>query len=501
MRRQRLVIAAMLALAAFAWLPAHAENYQILNESLDANHYGYTVLRVWGSHREMGRAIGRAFAQELTDFTPQLRAFPSYDSIRNLVGSAAWPSEMEDEIAGMVEGVKAGVPSSGLDALDLKALNAFSDWGYGIACRSHSSWGHFVQAPVKTISTRRLDFETPFSLALHHVVVAFEPDDGSVRWVNLAWPGFVSVVTGVNEHGTVVSLHDFNSTMVAGSGVTFRSVAARQALTTPRSATLGDQRDEAQNILGNMRVATGTFINYFAPSGEGGVFTCAPGSPCGAARRPQSDYFGGDVLITANSQTDGRSVPGGAEFIDAYYRQGGVKDLASHFGLMGSTGLHLLSVAYRDESDMTLWVNGRGRSDRLELEWSGLFSAATNSTGHADAGTSQPVDGSTPPSSTSDSGTTGTTDSGTTGTTTLPQPPATSGDAVAVGPDASPASTGDSGDSGDTASPSPSTGSRTTTGTPTTGTVGTGCSTSGAPLVALACATPVAVAFHRRRHR
>ncbi|MBI5543385.1 MAG: hypothetical protein HY901_05820, partial [Deltaproteobacteria bacterium] len=120
---------------------------------------------------------------------------------------------------------------------------------------------------------------------------------------------------------------------------------------------------------------------------------CSSGSGCGAARRPQADYFGGEVLITANAQTTGHSVPSGAEFIDSYYRQGGTKDLASHFGLMGTSGLHLMSVAYRGEEDMTFWVNGRGRTDRLELEWDELFGQAPV---RPDAGVAGP-DASSPP--------------------------------------------------------------------------------------------------------
>jgi hypothetical protein len=366
---------------------AGAENFQVLQDSTDASHQGYTVVRVWGTHREMGRAVGKAFAAEIDAFLPKLRSTPNYPAIRTLVASTVWSPQLEDEIAGIVDGVKAGVPASTLDAVDVKALNSFSDWSYGVACRSHSAWGHFVQAPVKTLSTRRLDFGTPFDLALHHVVYAFEPSDGSPRWVNLSWPGVVTVITGVNAQGTLSSLHDFNSGTVSGSGLTFRSVAARRALTEPDAATLDGQRDQATSLLGALRVATGTFINFFAPEGHGAVYTCAAGAACGAPRRPQSDYYSGDVLVTANAQTTGHSVPSGAEFIDAYYAQGGVKTLESHFSLMGTTGLHLLSLAYRGAGDMSIWVNGRGRSDRLELEWKDLFPAAPAG---PDAGTVEP---------------------------------------------------------------------------------------------------------------
>ncbi|MBI5544851.1 MAG: hypothetical protein HY901_13255, partial [Deltaproteobacteria bacterium] len=254
---------------------ARAENFEILEDRTNSQNHGYTVIRVWGTHFEMGQAIGRAFAQELHDFMPELRAVQGYSSVRSLVANAVWPAEVEEEIQGMVAGVKAGVPSSTIDAIDLKALNSFSDWSYGVACRSHSTWGGRVQAPVKTLSTRRLDFSTPFDFMLHHVVYAFEPADGSARWVNLSWPGAVTVVTAVNQHGTQASLHDYNSGMLSGSGLTFRSVAARRALTEPTATSLGDQRAQAQSVLGALKIATGTFINLFLPEGHGGVFTCS----------------------------------------------------------------------------------------------------------------------------------------------------------------------------------------------------------------------------------
>jgi len=134
-----------------------------------------------------------------------------------------------------------------------------------------------------------------------------------------------------------------------------------------------------------MDVACSSFINYYVPEGQGGVFTCQTGGPCGQLRVPQSDYFNGDVILTTNSQTDGHSMPSDDGFMDPYYQQGGTKTLQTHWDLMGQSGLHLMAVEYRADEDMTIWVNGRGRSDRLELEWSELF-PATQPDGGTDAG-------------------------------------------------------------------------------------------------------------------
>ncbi len=375
---------------------ALAQNYQILSQDLDANRHGVTVIRVWGSHRDMGYAMGAAFADDIIEGLRQVQSLAgaNYSQLRQGMGLSSWPvSGIADELSGMVEGVKSIRPAATLDATDLMILNTFSDWGY--ACRSHSCWGRYVQAPVKTLSTRRLDFGTPFPAVLHHVLCAWDPSDGSPRFANLAWPGYVAVITGVNEYGTLVSLHDFNSDVALQNGVVPRSIATRLALTGFSNIALPEQLAWAEGQLSSIDVATGTFINYYAPEGYAGVFTCPPGAPCGTARRPQPDYLFGEAIMTTNSQTDGHTTPGGGAFMYDYYNNGSIpKDLASHYDLMGHSGLHLLSLAYRGRGDMTIWFEGRadtGVTPRVELEWSELFQAAQQD-GGTDAGPDGGVD-------------------------------------------------------------------------------------------------------------
>ncbi len=382
-------------------LSAWAQNYEILDQRLDAERHGYTVIRVWGSNYEMGYALGAAFAGEIETGWAQIKdeLGAQYTLVRTAIQSTTWlPEGIEDEIAGILAGVKSIRPNADMDELDVKVMNTFSDWAYYSGCRSHSCWGSFVQDPVETLSTRRLDYDTPFDMALHHVLCAWDPDDGSVRWVNLAWPGYVTVITGVNAHGTVASLHDFGSGASFPNGAVCRSVATRHILTGMDPIPLDQHREWARQELADMDVACSSFINYYAPEGLGGVFTCAEGGSCGQLRLPQPDYFNGEVLITTNSQTAGHSVPGGGEFMHDYYQQGGPKDLQSHFDLMGTSGLHLMSVEVRGPGDMTIWFHGRGLADRIEVAWSELFPGVSPDGGPQDAGTQdggQPSDGDT----------------------------------------------------------------------------------------------------------
>lgn len=387
----------MAGLVAVLWAglvaPAAAQHHEILDQRLDANRQGYTVIRVWGTHYEMGHGMGVALAEDIvTLWNDVLEDYGHlYDLGRNLTEQTAWlPAEIEDELAGIVDGVKSVVPEADFDVVDLKMANILSsDLAYFSGCRSHACWGSRVSSPVKTLATRRLDFGTPFPSALHHVLCAWDPADGSVRWVNMGWPGMVTVVTAVNAYGTQVSTHDFGGASIF-EGVVPRVVATRYVLTGMGDVPLDEHLDWAQTELDAVDVATGSFLNYFAPEGLGGVFTCAQGGPCGQLRLPREDYFSGEVLITTNSQTDGHQVPGGGQFMHDYYEQEGPKDLDGHFELMGTTGLHLVSVAYRGYEDMTILAHGRGREDFIRVEWSELFADHPQDGGPVDGG---PADG------------------------------------------------------------------------------------------------------------
>lgn len=376
----RFPLALGLALWLTAWTSqAQAQNVDIVAQQLDGDRHGYTVMRVWGTHQDMGYAMGFALAPDILQGIGEIRLLTgsNYATLRGALAETSWPvAGIEDEIAGMVAGVTAAEPTASIDAVDIKVFNTYSDWGY--ACRSHQCWGSRAAAPMLTLSTRRLDFGTPFPTVLHHVLCAWEPSDGSVRWVNLAWPGYVAVVTGVNEHGTLVSLHDYDSSVAYESSVVPRSIATRLVLSDVGQTAASGQLGWAQTELAGVAVATGTFLNYYVPEGHGGVFTCPPGQGCGVPRVPQSDFLGGEVLITTNSQTDGHGYPSGSEFLTPFYADAAPKTVQAHFESMGNDGLHLLTVGYRGPGDMLLWAEGRqatGTTPRIEVEWTELFGA------------------------------------------------------------------------------------------------------------------------------
>jgi hypothetical protein len=367
---------------------AAAQNGVILDQQLDASNRGYTVLRVWGSHYEMGYAQASLLGDYMVNGVAELEVLigDEYGALRLLMSVSVWnPPEIEDELDGMVASLAVTHPSAAIDKLDLKVANTYGDYSY--ACRSHICWGRYVAAPIKTLATRRLDFGSPTLTSNHHVLIARDPDDGSPRWVNLALPGGVAAATGVNEFGTLVSLHDYQSDGPDLSAKRMpRSVVARYALTFARGGDLSTHLTDVFAELQGYEIMTGGFVNYYAPEGHGGVMTANPYQVLNDfydLRVPQGVWHHGEAMITTNRQTDGRTTPGDEDFgADDYYDVESPKTLASHWDLLWSGGgnkLHVMSVAYRGRGDMTIWADGRidpphgGRTPRLEWEWSELF--------------------------------------------------------------------------------------------------------------------------------
>ncbi|MCK4658644.1 MAG: hypothetical protein KAV82_03905 [Phycisphaerae bacterium] len=366
---------------------ASAQNGVILDQQLDANNKGYTIIRLWGSHYEMGYAqanlLGDYIAQGVNETRAYLNMFHAYEYVRGIMVYALWmPPGIEDEFDGMVDSLAISHPSENIDELDLKVACTAGEWLYG--CRSHTCWGRYVAPPIRTLSTRRLDFPTLYPSSNHHVLCARAPDDGSPCWVNLGWPGIITAATGVNEFGTVVSLHDYYCNTDYATGRIPRMVACRYALTFATDPDVSTHLDTVYAELQNYEIMTGSFVNYYAPEGHGGVMVCNPyrtGSDFYYLRTPQEAWHHGEAMITTNTWTDGTETPVDEDFgADAYYDDESPKMLQSHWDLLVSgLGLQQLSVAYRARGDITIWADGRlddglgGRTPRLEWEWCDLF--------------------------------------------------------------------------------------------------------------------------------
>jgi len=370
-----------------------SQNGVILDQELDENNKGYTILRIWGSHYEMGYAQGELLGEYIIIALNEVKDYvgDTYNQIRDLMSESIWlPEEIEYEFDGMIDYLTIAYPSENIDKLDLKVMNTLGDWAYGFSCRSHSCWGRYVSNPIKTFSTRRLDFASVVPSANHHVLCARDPNDGSTRWVNLGPPGYILTPTSVNEYGVLVSSHDYKSydTDFTENRMP-RMVAFRYATTFAINPDLSTHLNDIYNEMQKYEMMTGSFLNYYAPEGYGGVMTFNPlqsGPDFYHLRTPQESWHHGEAIITTNAWTDGTFTPEDEDFdADIYYDEESPKTLESHWDLLhyggaGNRGLHQLSIAYRNREDMTIWFDGRisnigKRTARLEWEWEDLFSA------------------------------------------------------------------------------------------------------------------------------
>ncbi len=388
-------LAALMALTVATPARVLGVNGEILQQQVTSGK-GYTVVRVWGSHYDMGYAFGWLMHAETVGFVSIVKTTfngmitNGYNMVRDYVAAnTVWaPAGIEQEMNGIVAALAIQEPNAAVDVIDLKVLNSLGDLGYlSIGCRSHTCWGHYVNDPIKTISTRRADLGStpiPTSALYHHVLSIWLPTDGGVAWANLGGAGAVVLGTGVNELGTAASIHDYNSS----SGLPFtpwlpRTAACRYIQTLLTDDDLSTDANEVYAALRNYDIGTGGFINYFAPQGYGAVIGCRRTTRPTVynLRKPQSSYFSGHVMITSNAWTDGTYTPSGGEFMATYYQNldsaGQKATMLTHWNVMGTSGFHQLTVGYRGRGDMTLWFDGTinpGRTPRVELEWANLDS-------------------------------------------------------------------------------------------------------------------------------
>jgi len=373
----------------------------ILSQELNRKDMGYTVIRLWGSYYEMGYAQAELLGVYMRDGIKDFKRYfgnKQYNEMREKISEVIWkPPEIEDELQGIVDGLNEIYPFENFDILDAKVANAFGDLLYGSACRSHTCWGRYVTDPVKTLSTRRLDwfdFSSRIPHQHHHVLCARQPNDGTSSWVSLTNPGIVLSSTNLNQYGVFIFGHDYSSRDTDNSpGVMPRGVAVRYITTYANNI---EESLNIQDIFEEMKqyeIMTGGFINYYAPEGHGGVMAFNPDPPSNYdsdffdLRLPQDSWHHGEAMITTNAWTNGTYTPGDEDFgADSYYSDDTPKTLLDHWTLLNrfDTGIinqQILSVEYRDYNDMTIWAEGKigetERTPRLEWEWYDLFNGPT----------------------------------------------------------------------------------------------------------------------------
>ncbi len=211
---------------------------------------GVRVLRLTGTPHEMGFAHGYLLAEEIVPFVDQfVVSLPLVVGVDRYVKRVlpfvtkkmSFTAEEEDELRGMVEGISAKLGPEGavlkslgrtIEAIDLKAGNTFGDWA-GFACSSFSAWGALT-ADGGTITARNFDYFPHAKLEKLATLVARTPSDPARKaWVTVGYPGLIGVISGMNEDGVGLFVHDvMPKTPTEGTGIAPRLLSLRRALET-----------------------------------------------------------------------------------------------------------------------------------------------------------------------------------------------------------------------------------------------------------------------------
>ena len=240
---------------------------------------GVSVLKLWGSPREQGYAHGYLLADRIIPLLEMvlqetgLAGDPArYEGLSQTILPAmfAVPPRFQEELEGMVEGIKAARGEKGiqiptlqrdLEVRDVLMVNTFADLN-AMMCSSFSAWGERT-AGGELITARNLDYGLPSLQAAHLVIVYLEPGEGRQRWVSLAWPSLIGAYTAMNDQGVTISMHDSISlpTRPAPPFVP-RSFVLRDAL---ERADARDGIEQVQKVLQEHHVACGNNIHVSVP--------------------------------------------------------------------------------------------------------------------------------------------------------------------------------------------------------------------------------------------
>ncbi|MFQ5501846.1 MAG: C45 family autoproteolytic acyltransferase/hydrolase, partial [Phycisphaerae bacterium] len=208
---------------------------------------GITILRVWGSPHERGYAHGYHMAREI------LSLFEGYLKDESNVGKAATyqmastmvsgimkiEPKYEQELRGMLAGIEARLNGKTtisslkrkLNYTDLVAINCIPD-SSRLGCSSFAAWGRLTKNG-DTLAGRNLDWIRINVLENNQFILCYlrEEDSKSFPWVSITWPGLIGCLTGMNQRGVTVSMHDAPAEPPnMRAGFTPRAFALRDAI-------------------------------------------------------------------------------------------------------------------------------------------------------------------------------------------------------------------------------------------------------------------------------
>jgi hypothetical protein len=187
---------------------------------------GVPILRVWGSHYDMGYAAGYLCASKLEEFSKfcfdMLGLDPSNPTYEEIISRmkkyTIWDEKYVEEAKGAVEGVKASLGSlpvfkherfeSGSKELDADMFLFFNSLSNGDilnvqeGCSSFAAWGQATGDGKVRVGG---NMEGPRSAAIAvYLLLVRQPDDGLATVSLATYGGFIgNIFKGMNEKGIV----------------------------------------------------------------------------------------------------------------------------------------------------------------------------------------------------------------------------------------------------------------------------------------------------------
>ncbi len=214
----RIVIAAIAAtLLILAAHPAQAINGFV--SEID----GQRIMRLWGSNYEMGYAHGSLIPEEIVHVI-EIYSIRSpegdtldYDWKRDyIMETFDFPEKLLEESQGIFDAMEdSGISlhmellGRNLDRGDLLTFIAMRDIA-GLFCTTLAGWNTTTATDPELLGEMAVAHNTDFRLYAFDpffggdkgIIIAFEPDDpDKQRFISVTFPGFIGIVSGMNESG------------------------------------------------------------------------------------------------------------------------------------------------------------------------------------------------------------------------------------------------------------------------------------------------------------
>jgi len=222
--RRLFLLLLIVALASPALAQVNGETYE---------KEGFTIIRVWGSHYEMGFAEGHFIAPKLKDLIEKyvLQQIPPlfWNAARAAYPTLfTEPSEIQEELRGFIDGAVASGEDiyleplgRNVDILDLKVANTIADLStVDYFCSSFSAFGEATQDSEldgALAISRNLDWaawndEDPFLLSRDTFILVRRPSEpGYQPTVAITYPGFVGCLSCINQAGVGAFMNQGNN--------------------------------------------------------------------------------------------------------------------------------------------------------------------------------------------------------------------------------------------------------------------------------------------------